>query len=153
MQYKCELIQKTAQPALIVRTRAPVFRLSQAIGKAFAAVQAFLDQQNEQPAGAPFVMYRNMNMFSLDVEIGFPVKRPLQGAGEIRPTEVPGGKAAACLFIGPYNKIAPAYKALQQWMKTNGYTADGAPYEFYLNDPNNTPPAELQTQIVFPLKA
>jgi len=25
-------------------------------------------------------------------------------------------------------------------------------YEFYLNDPQTTPPSELQTQVVFPLK-
>jgi effector-binding domain-containing protein len=152
MSCECQLLQRTAQPALIVRTRTPVFRLGKAIGKAFEAIEAYLAQQNEQPAGPPFVMYYNTNMFALDVEIGFPVKRPLKGTGEIQPTEIPGGKAAACLYKGPYNKIAPAYKALQQWMKTNGYTSGGAPYEYYLNDPNETPPEELQTQIVFPLK-
>jgi hypothetical protein len=90
MPYECQLLQKTAQPALVVRTRAPVFMLGKAIGKALAAIQAYLEQQNEQPAGAPFVMYHNTNMFALDVEIGFPVKRPLKGIGEIQPTEVPG---------------------------------------------------------------
>jgi effector-binding domain-containing protein len=66
--------------------------------------------------------------------------------------EIPGGKLAQCLYIGPYNKIEPAYNALTEWVKENGYEATGVAYEFYLNDPGEVAPEELLTQIVFPLK-
>ena len=33
------------------------------------------------------------------------------------------------------------------------YTPSGVAYEFYLNDPRSTPAAELQTQVVFPLRS
>lgn len=38
-----------------------------------------------------------------------------------------------------------------QWIKENGHTPAGVVYEFYLNDPSETPENELQTRIVFPL--
>jgi effector-binding domain-containing protein len=48
--------------------------------------------------------------------------------------------------------MAPAYEELSQWVKDQGYETTGVVYEMYLNRPDQTSPAELQTQIVFPLK-
>ena len=52
-----------------------------------------------------------------------------------------------------FQKIEPAYNALSQWIADNGYEPTGVAYEMYLNDPMQTLPQELRTQIVFPLKA
>jgi effector-binding domain-containing protein len=103
------------------------------------------------PAGAPFVAYFNMDMQNLDMEIGFPVMQPLPGKGEVQASQIPAGKAATCLHTGPYPEIESAYKALSNWVAEKGYTPTGVAYEFYLNDPGETPPQELQTQILFPL--
>ncbi|MFZ5900080.1 MAG: GyrI-like domain-containing protein [Bacillota bacterium] len=70
---------------------------------------------------------------------------------EIKSGEIPAGKRAVCLHVGPYNKVEPAYHTLMQWIKENGHTPAGVVYEFYLNDPSETPENELQTRIVFPL--
>lgn len=152
MDYRCELIDRSAQPALAVRTRAPVQSLPQVVGQAFGAVIQAATQQGAQPSGPPFVAYHNMDMADLDMEIGFPFAAKLRGGGEVVTSEIPGGKAAACLHIGPYDKVGAAYEALQTWMQANGHVPSGVAYEFYFNDPGTTPPAELQTQIVFPLK-
>jgi effector-binding domain-containing protein len=93
-----------------------------------------------------------MDMQDLDVEIGFPVARELPGRGDIRAGEIAGGKAATCLYTGPYEDIGQPYEALSQWMEENGYEPTGVAYEMYLNDPQETPPEELQTQIMFPLR-
>jgi effector-binding domain-containing protein len=107
----------------------------------------------EQCAGPPYAAYYNEDMENLDVEIGCPVARELPGRGEIRAGEIPGGKVATCLHIGSYSDIGPAYVALSQWMEENDHAPAGAAYEFYLNDPDETPPEELQTQIMFPLRS
>ena len=153
MSYQCELWERLPQPALTIRTTSPVQALSQAMGKAYGAIAQYLGQMGEAPAGPPFVAYYNMDMQNLDVEIGFPVGRPLSGLGEIQASEIPGGKLASCLHVGPYGDLGFAYEALTQWLADNGYEATGAAYEMYLNDPMQTRPQELQTQVVFPLKA
>jgi effector-binding domain-containing protein len=93
-----------------------------------------------------------MDMQDLDIEIGFTFAQELGGEGEVLAGELPGGKAAGCLHVGPYDQVGAAYQALQKWMEANGHTPSGVAYEFYLNDPQSTPAAELQTQVVFPLK-
>jgi effector-binding domain-containing protein len=51
-----------------------------------------------------------------------------------------------------YSNMPPAYVVLSEWIKENGYEVTGVAYEMYLNDPAQTPPLELMTQIVFPLQ-
>jgi effector-binding domain-containing protein len=92
-----------------------------------------------------------MDMQDLDIEIGFSFAQQLNGEGEVLAGEIPAGKAAKCIHIGPYDQLGAAYDALQQWMTANGHTPSGVAYEFYRNDPQGTPAAELQTQIMFPL--
>jgi len=93
-----------------------------------------------------------MDMQDLDIEIGFPFVQKMMGEGEVIAGEIPGGGAAACLHVGPYDQVGATYDALQKWMEANGHTPSGIAYEFYLNDPQTTPATELQTQVVFPLK-
>ena len=152
MAYNCELKQLPAQPALTVRTRAAVQDLPQLFGKTYGAIMQYLVELGEQPAGMPFAAYHNLDMQNLDVEIGFPVARKIAGKGEIRASEFPGGRLASVLHVGPYDQCAPAYDALTQWIKDHGYAATGVAYEIYFSPPE-TPPQEIRTEIVFPLKA
>jgi effector-binding domain-containing protein len=153
MSYQCELKEPPFQYALSIRTRVSVQELPQALGQAYGAIAQYLGGLGEQPAGPPFAAYYNMDMQNLDVEIGFPLSAKLAGSGSIQASEMPSGKIATCVYTGPYTDIAPAYAALSAWMKENGCEATGVVYELYLNDPAQTPPLELLTQIAFPLKA
>jgi effector-binding domain-containing protein len=152
MTYQCELAEQSAQPTLSIRTRAAVQDLPQLFGRVYGALAQYLGELGEQPMGAPFAAYRNMDMQDLDVEAGFPVARQLAGKGEMQPGEIPGGKWAVTLHVGPYEQLRAAYDALGQWMKAHNYEPIGVAYEMYLNDPQAVPPQELQTKVVFPLK-
>jgi effector-binding domain-containing protein len=152
MSYKCEVIDRPTQLALTIRTHAAVQDLPAVLGQAYGAIGQYLSQIGQMAAGAPFVAYYNMDMQNLDIEIGYPVAQKLPGQGNIQPSMTVGGKAAACLHIGPYDKIQLAYEALMQWMQAQGYEGSGVCYEVYLNDPAQTPPEALQTQVVFLLK-
>ena len=152
MTYQCQVSDRGAQPTLVVRKRASVQQLPQILGQAWGAIMHYAGRNGTAPAGPPFVGYHNMDMQDLDLEIGFPFPKSLNGEGEVQAGELPGGKAAECLHVGPYDKIAAAYEAMQKWLDENGHTPTGIAYEFYLNDPQTTRAEELQTQVVFPLK-
>jgi len=152
MSYDCQLIELQVQPTLAVRTRTAVQHLPEAHERAFGAIMQRLGEQREQPAGPPYAAYFNMDMQDLDVELGFPVARELAGKGEVQPSKMPTGKAASCVHTGPYGEIESAYVALLQWMQQNGHQPSGVAYEVYLNDPEQTPPEQLQTRIIFPLE-
>jgi len=123
------------------------------MGRAFGAVAQYLAGLCEPMAGPPFAMYYNMDMQNLDVEMGFPVARSLPGKGEVQASELPAGKVATCLYTGPYSEMPAAYEALTQWMKERGYEPTGIAYEMYLDDPAQTSPQALRTEIAFPLVA
>ncbi len=111
----------------------------------------YLGELGEQPVGMPFAAYYNMDMQNLDVEIGFPVSRPLPERGEMKSGTLHAGKIAATLHIGPYDTVGPAYEALTKFVEANGCAPTGVAYEYYFSGPE-TPPEQIQTQIVFPLK-
>ncbi len=151
MSNQCEIIERVAQPSLSIRTRASVQDLPRVLGKSYGKLMQYLGELGETPAGAPYVAYFNMDMQNLDMEIGFPVLSPLPGKGELQAGFLPAGKSAACHYTGPYNEVASAYNDLSAWIAAQGVQPTGVAYEFYLNDPQTTPPAELQTLILFPL--
>ena len=152
MVYHCEVREQPAQPALSIRARTSVQDLPAVIGKAYGAIAQYVGGLGEAPAGPPFAAYYNMDMQDLDVEMGFPVRKPMAGQGEIKAGQIPGGKAATCLHTGPYSDLRLAYQALWDWIKERGFQTTGVVYEMYLNDPTQTPPQELKTLLSFPLK-
>lgn len=151
MSYTCGFVKQPAQPVLSIRTRTAVENLPQVLGAAYEKIIKYLSELGEFPCGAPFAAYYNTDMQDLDLEIGFPVLQALPGKDEVKPGEIPAGKQAVCLHIGSYSKVEPAYEALMEWVVEKGYTPTGVAYEFYLNDPSETPEEELKTRIVFPL--
>lgn len=153
MTYHCEIKDRAAQPTLAIRTTVAVQELPAALGASYGAIGQYLGMLRQAPVGAPFVAYYTMDMQALDVEIGIPVAQALPGKDNIYAGEMPAGKYATCVHTGPYDAIAPAYTALTQFVMENGYEATGVAYEAYLNDPSNTPPEAVMTQILFPLKA
>jgi effector-binding domain-containing protein len=151
MACECKVLDRPSQPTLAIRTRSAVQGLPQVLGQAWGAIMQYAGPMGIQPSGPPFVAYHNMDMQDLDLEIGFPFAESVKGEGEVRAGEIPGGKAATCLHVGPYDQIAVAYEALGKWMQENNHTPSGVAYEFYLNDLQVTPPDELETEVVFPL--
>lgn len=152
MTYHCEMHEKAAQPTLAIRTTAAAQQLPEVLPQAYMAIMQYLSELGEYPAGMPYAAYFNMDMDNLQVEIGFPVGKALPGRDDIKASEIPAGKQASCLYTGPYDQCEPAYEALSAWIEAQGYEPTGVAYEFYLNDPHEVPPEEIQTLIMLTLK-
>jgi effector-binding domain-containing protein len=146
-----ELLERSEQTTLCVRTRSPVQNLSQALGTAFGAIMQTLGERGEAPVGPSYVAYFNMDMQDLEIEAGFPVAYGYPDDGDIKHSVIPAGKYASCLYVGPYDQIGPTYEGLLQWLQERQLTASGISYEFYFNSPMDTPPQDLQTQILLPV--
>ena len=151
MSYQCEIKAQPDQPVLSIRTRSAVENLPNVLGQAYGEIMQHLGELGEYPAGEPFAAYYNMDMQDLDIEIGFPVAKSLPGKGDVQAGKIPAWKKAYTIHTGPYEACEPAYEALTQYVADNGYEATGVAYEFYLSGPE-TPPAEIKTRIMFPLK-
>ncbi len=151
MPYNCELKTQAPQPVLSVRTHSSAKELPALFGRVYGAIMQYLQELGEQPVGMPFAAYHDMNMENLDIEVGFPVTRKLNGKGEIQPSEFPGGRLASVVHVGPYDQLGAAYAALAQWVSAQGLQSTGVAYELYYTEPE-TPPQDTKTKIIFPLK-
>ena len=152
MNAPCKIERRPVQPIASVRTRTPVTGLATVLGPLYGKVMAYVSEQGAAPTGAPFVAYYNMDMADLDIAVGVPVDRILPSRGDIIGSELPAGDYATCLHVGPYDQVGSAYAALEAFVQEQGRTASGVAYEFYFNSPEETPPEQLQTLVMFPLR-
>ena len=87
------------------------------------------------------------------VLVGLTVGSTVTGGDGVTIHEVPGGRHAIALHKGPYAELPRTYNALFAWLAASGEEPADAPlFEVNLNNPSNTPPAELLTEICLPLK-
>jgi AraC family transcriptional regulator len=74
--------------------------------------------------------------------------------GSLETTQIEGGPYAVLRHKGPYVDLKAAYQWLYgTWLVNSGREAGDAPvFEEYMNNPRDTPPTELLTDICLPLR-
>ncbi|HCP15439.1 MAG TPA: AraC family transcriptional regulator [Peptococcaceae bacterium] len=147
MTWQIELKPQAFQPTLSIRIRTKAENLPDRIGESYMKINAYLEEIGEKIAGVPFTAYYNMDMKDLDVEIGFPVEKPLPGKGDIQPGTIPEGFIVSCMFKGHYSGMEPMYKEMFQWIADHDCVPTGVCYEYYYNSPMEVPESELLTRV------
>lgn len=146
-----EVVEKQETATLMVRVTTPVSELPKVIGEVYGELTGYVKEKGIVCSGPPFALYRNMDMEALEVELGFPVSAPAEGRGRIEAGTIPGGKAVSALHIGPYSELERSYRKVMDYIAEQKLEVTPWMYESYLDDPAETPPGELKTEIVFPL--
>jgi effector-binding domain-containing protein len=150
MHTPCQIVEYPNRPVLSVRTHAAVQELPRILGDVYGSIMAHLGELKTQPTGMPFVIYYNMDMSNLDIEVGFEVPAGLTGKDDLNPGVIPASKVVSLIYTGPYEECGPAYEEMGKWMAEKKLEGTGVAIEFYLNDPQVDSPA--QTRIEMPLK-
>lgn len=67
--------------------------------------------------------------------------------------QIPAGRYARATYVGPYEGLGDAWaRFMGEWLPGSGQrVGDGVSYEVYRNNPSNTPPNELITDMYIPL--
>ena len=128
------------------------------IGKSFEAFAALCESRQLWPQIGPVLAL----YFDSPDDVPEDQLRSYAGAeftggeapGGLEELHIPGGKTAVLTYKGPYAGLEAAYHSLfGNWLPESGAEpADQPCYEIYLNDPRETPPEELLTEICLPLK-
>ena len=145
-----EILKKNEQPTLYIRSKTQVERLPALIGESYGKMEAYLKELEEYLTDVPYVVYHNMDMQNLDVEIGFPVSKVLPGKEEIKSGAIPAGKIIFCMYRGAYSEMEPIYNEMSKWIEDNGFKPVGTAYEHYYNGPG-FPESEMLTMIIMPI--
>ncbi|MBU0507218.1 GyrI-like domain-containing protein [bacterium] len=88
----------------------------------------------------------------LTCKLMYPVGPDAKGMEKVMIEELPAMEAAVAQYKGPYEASGEIWKALDQWVKDNGYVPAGAPMEVYLKGPGDkVEPTEFMTEIRMPV--
>jgi len=135
----------------VVRVEVPAAEMPKAFGEAIGEVESRMAEAGVEVAGPPFARYLGFGPV-ITAEIGCPVWRAAPHVGRVYPAQLPGGRVASILHVGPYEALAQTYEVLEAWLADVGAKASGPMWEVYWSDPGAEPdPAMWRTEMLVPL--
>ena len=146
-----EIKQTTEQHTAAIRMTRPVTQIGPAMGEAFPKIYHAVVSSGVEPAGEPLARYFDFDEESTTFECAIPVPAPFTASGEVVPSSVGGGEAAFTVHVGPYQTIGQSWEKLMAWIGEQGRAPGGPTWEVYIDDPQETPEAELKTELYIPL--
>ena len=130
------------------------------IGNAFQKVAGIFTARNlwPQAQGMLGIYYDDPTTVAaqdLNSHAGVIVGADFEMPENLQDVQVPDGRMAVMHYKGPYAGLNAAYDYLfGEWLPNSGEEFRDAPsFEVYLNDPMDTAPDDLLTDICVPLKA
>ncbi len=125
--------------------------------KAFMELRDLLQRERLRLLGPATCVYFNGPKGVVPDEQAWEVRSVVEGTPAAADDEGTGVKVieaalvAAAVHKGPTYEAGPTYRALGDWIAQNGYRAVGPAEEVYLNDPTDTPAADLVIEVRLPV--
>jgi DNA-binding transcriptional MerR regulator len=158
MSFTVRVKEVLDQPLVSICTRAAPGSFGQVIRSSLDALLAYaVDAGVTCPGRPPLVILhqrapRQDTQAGIDLEIGLPVQRTVEGGRGIVSAMLAGGIVASVIHIGPYHELEIIYPALGAWIEEHGYVVSGPPRNAILTDHANVShPAEYQTEVMWPI--
>lgn len=104
----------------------------------------------DNPDYTPAAQLRSAACF--EVRGGYQLTVPAPAGVTIE--EIPGGTYAKTSFTGPYEQLGPVWSQFTSQIEGplgRQISENNPAFEVYVNDPSNTPPAQLVTELYMPL--
>jgi effector-binding domain-containing protein len=141
--------------AVVSKTTAPEpAAISKGYAEGYGEIAKFMAQHKLRQAGVPVGIDGEMTATSFTFEPGIPIDRgDVTGTDTIQVVQSYAGKALQTVYVGPYDGLAAAYDKFRAFIAAHAYVAAGPSFSRYIDDPGNTPPDQLRTEIYWPIKA
>jgi effector-binding domain-containing protein len=139
-----------ARPLAAVRRRVRIDQISCSWRPALDQVWAFLRQNpGLRTDGHNVFLYHHPanRQDPMDIDFGVQVRRSFERSGEIVPAETPGGKVAAAVHVGPYERLGETHQAIHEWVAANKISFAGKSWEIYGDWTDD--PTKLETRIEY----
>jgi AraC family transcriptional regulator len=140
------------RPVLFIRRRIASTALQQTMSECFGALYQHGHSAGLGIAGHPAARYVVTGPGLSTVDFVMPLTAPASGAGEMQAGVLPAGPVAFTVHQGPYDDLPATNAAVEAWIEAKGFAVGGAPWEWYVTSPGETPdPADWRTEVYWPL--
>jgi len=151
-----EIVDKEAHPILHVsrKSASQPEQISAAMGDGFHKLMGFAAEHQIEIVGPPLSLYSTFNETETEFDVAFPISNAavakVESDGDVKTWQTPGGRALRALHMGPYDQLAKTYQDLYAHAAAEGLNV-GIAWEYYLNDPGETAPEDLLTEVYIAL--
>ena len=150
-----EITVQEAKPLLVagIRMLTNLRTIKTDVPQAFGKIMQGINSKRFVPVGPPMIVYNDVidEENDAEVEVCIPITHAIDTGNDFHCHELTDKHVAVTVHHGPYEELSSAYHSMLGWISENGYELSGSPREIYLNDPGNTSPEQLQTQLEFPV--
>ncbi len=126
----CEIVTVERRPVAIVREMVPFAEIPAAQRRIRPQLSAALRELGF-PAAATLTLWRPPVDGRLDLAPGVFVPGVFEPVGEVRPSELPAGRAARLILTGPFDGIPGGWERLFACVAARGLKPAGVNWEIY----------------------
>lgn len=169
MNQEFEIVEKAFGPVIEIEEYVRVWRMPATFGRDYQRIVEYLATQGVECTDMPYARYQDMSweqelnrgklatLISMLVKkwhfyAGMPTSKPLPGEGELRSRVLENRRYARAVHRGPYQQCGSTYRALYDWVKSQGLSLKEEAIECYVNDPHEVDKADLETVILIPIE-
>ena len=146
-----QVVTVESSPTAVVRGTVPADQLPAFFDAAFQRLPAAIAAQGAQIAGAAFARYPSPPADVVELEVGFPVDRPIEATEDVGSGSLPAGRVARVVHAGSFEELGTSWERLQVWMDEQGHHRGDGFWEVYLTEPSpEMDPADLRTELNWP---
>ncbi len=123
--------------------------IGDAMTSGFGEVFGFAQGKGIAPLAMPMSVYMEMPGDKLRFRAGVLVSADDAGKAEgaVKSAVMPAGDVLTATHVGPYASLNQSHKALWDYAESHGLPKAMPVWEIYVDDPTQTPEAELRTEI------
>ncbi|MGH1466897.1 MAG: GyrI-like domain-containing protein [Cognatishimia sp.] len=141
-----------AQHYIYIAGSAPMMdaaAIAKAMGAGFGQAYGFLQQNGITPLSAPMTVYTEMPGADMTFRSGFVVaaEDAAKASGDIKADQLPKGSALHAIHTGPYSDLNKTHGAIWGHAKAQGLSNVMPVWEIYIDDPEETAPEALRTEV------
>ena len=116
-----QVVTVESSPTAVVRGTVPADQLPAFFDAAFQRLPAAIAAQGAQIAGAAFARYPSPPGDVVELEVGFPVDRPIEATDDVGSGSLPAGRVARVVHAGSFEELGTSWERLQVWMDEQGH--------------------------------
>lgn len=147
-----QIVQTQAQQTAFIHLVLPPQEMPQVMDAVINELIGAIAAQDAGPAGPLFTYHRRCLSDTLDLEVGFPVSKPIAPAGRVQPGQVPAARVARTTYRGGYEGLGNAWSEFMCWIEDNGHRSAETLWERYVAGPETgTDASQWQTELNRPL--